>query len=188
MQREPVQRACLGAILLVAGNRMPQILHMHTYLVFPASVELQLHQRISVAHLQPLVAGYGKLAILGIVGGINRELRILGKIAAYRSLFLLHLSLDDCHILAVEHHIVPIMLHCLFRLDVLREHHQSGSVAVETVDDKQLKIRVLTLQIIAQDAICSAVLFVIRRNGKHTVVLIYHDYVVVLIDKPDFRA
>ena len=79
------------------------------------------------------------------------------------------------------------MLHGFLGFHVLGEHHQSGSVAVETVYDEQHGTRIFLFQIVAQDAVGGSVLDVVGRNGENSAAFVDDNDVVVLIDEFDAR-
>ena len=66
------------------------------------------------------------------------------------------------------------------------ENHEPGRVAVKAVDDEELVARVFPFQIIAQDAVGSAVLDFIRTHREKPVALVDDDDVIVFID--EFQA
>ena len=59
------------AVFFITHDRMPEILHMHTDLVFPACLEIDLEQAEPVVPAYFPVVGDGLFARLGIGRGVH---------------------------------------------------------------------------------------------------------------------
>ena len=143
----------------------PCVFEVDADLVFAAGVERELYQGVAVAGFERAVACHGELALVGIVGGIHFVTRVFGKIAADGAFALVEVAFDNGHICALEHHIVPVILHGGLGLLGLGKHHEAGGLLVETVHDKYFVARVDAFHVVAQQRVGRAVFFGVGCHG-----------------------
>ena len=189
VQRQACDGAVTGAVFAVANDGVPEVFHVHAYLVFATGVEFQLDECVSATACQHLVAGDGKLTFFGVVNRVDLKLRVLGKIAAHHAFGLaLEFAFKHRHIFAVEYHVAPVVLQVVLGNAALGKQHQSRGVAVEAVYDKHLRLGVVGLHIFAHLAVHGAFLHAVGAHRQHTVALVDNEQVVVLIHQLDARV
>ena len=159
---------------------------MHANLVLSSGGEAEFHHRIGAALLDGPVACHGELALCRVGSRVDLVCRILGEIAAYYAFFRFKDTVDNRHILALEHHVVPVVLHVVLCLRRFGKHHQAGGLLVEAMDDEELVARVLALEVVAEEGIGRPVLLLVGSHRQKSVALVYNYYGVVLID--DFQS
>ena len=137
------------------------MLHVDAYLVLTAGVEFEFHESVTVLASQHLEAGHGKLTFLGIIGDVDFVFGVLGEIGAYGAFVVVDRAFNHSHIGAIEHHVVPVVLHSLLSFDIFGEHHQAGSVAVEAMHHKDFLARVDPFHILFKDGVGGTVFYLV---------------------------
>ena len=77
---------------------------------------------------------------------------------------------------------VPVRLQCFLHPLVLGKHHQSRSIPVEPVEDKNLAPGIILLDVIAEQMISGTFLYTVAGNGHEPAFLIDNDQVVIFPD------
>lgn len=152
VESEPVYGGCSSSVAAVAYDWMAEVFHVDSNLVLAARVEAQFNECVAVRAVENAVARDGELAV-GVDGpgsGVDFMLGVLVEVRADGSLVIFDISLDNRNVVAFENHVVPVVLHGLFGLLVLGEHHQTRGVAVETVDDEDFVPWIAPFDVVAQ--------------------------------------
>ena len=159
---------------------MSHISRVDTDLVLTTRLQLKLHQRVLRGACHHVVVGHGILTAIIHRRRIGHISLIVLQPVGHRTLIVLHLSGADGHIAAVIHDIVPVVLQNLLRLHVLRIHHQSAGVTVQTMHHVGGTLLTRLLKIVVEHRL-HVQTGVTSRHRKDANGLLHHDEPLVLI-------
>ena len=105
MQAVTASRLLLASILAVARDRMSDVAHVHTNLVFAACEQLQLDERMLLCALEYAPCSNGELASTRVFTVTNDpHILVVTQPALYPTLVTLHHTIDHSNIAAVGDH------------------------------------------------------------------------------------
>lgn len=181
METESAQAVVGGPILLVAHDRMAQILCVNTDLVFAPRFQVEVHQGIVLVADEHLIVGDGEFAPIVGGTGIGHEGLVVFEPRLHGALSRFEAAFQDGHIAAVIDFLFPVLFERHRYFFVFGKEHQARGVAVESVDGMGAATLLRSGEIVIQDAL-RGFLFLGRAVGEQAFFLVDDHEVFVFID------
>ena len=160
---------------------MPHIGRVNTYLVLPARLQLELHQRIAVPHRHSAEVGYGILPAVVHRTAVGNVSLVVAQPVGYGTALLLHLARQQSHVATVIYYVVPRVFQPLLRIHIFGIYHQSAGVAVQPVHHVRRTLLSRLPEIVVEQRL-HVERRVSRRHRQYAGLLLYYHQPAVLID------
>ena len=170
------------AVLDVAADGMPEVLHVHADLVLATCVEFEFHKGMLGAYAECAEMGARKLAAVVGGRGIGEEGFVVLEPTLHCAFAFLHLARNEGEVAAVGHNLAPVVLENLLGLNRLGIDEQARRVAVEAVNDMGRDPLVGFPQVVVNDGL-DGVGVVRRSHGENAHALFDDDDIGILIDE-----
>ena len=184
MQAQPVERVERAAVGQITHNRMAHFGEVNSNLIFSAGLERNLQGGEGRESAQDPVVSDGVLA-LAVVRGSHPPALILGPAAGNGPAVVLHLSLHDGVVLALDIMLPEqvLKLH-LYRLTLGKDQDSAGEF-VQAMDDEKLGSGIARPQVLAQMGVGCSFAFMGRGDRQQSRRLVDHQQVRIIVENSD---
>ena len=158
VETDPSGLGRLSSVFPVAGDRMSDVFHVGADLVFTSGFQFEFHERVAGPLLHDPVAGDSRGAF-AVGRHVHLELAVFLERSFDTPFLSGYSALHNGHVGAFADDALPVFLKRFLNRFAFGEEHQSGSLAVEAVDDEDHGAGIVPFHMATEDMVGRPFLF-----------------------------